>query len=99
MLCDDALAHTKKWQKHVHDIQVIKAEWNKKMKLYEQKGYSEKEALNIRTEEQKIADIELLKNQNPPGPFTRSNRVFNYLGCDHNNVIKNKRLYVEVRLA
>ena len=69
------------------------------MKLYEQKGYSEKEALNIRTEEQKIADIELLKNQNPPGPFTRSNRVFDYLGCDHNDVIKNKRLYVEVRLA
>ena len=53
------------------------------MKLYEQKGYNEKEALNIRTEEQKIADIELLKNQNPPGPFTRSNRVFDYLGCDH----------------
>ena len=40
LLCDDALAHTKKWQKHVHNIQVIKAEWNKKMKLYEQKGYS-----------------------------------------------------------
>ena len=40
LLCDDAMAHTKKWQKHVHDIQVIKAEWNKKMKLYEQKGYS-----------------------------------------------------------
>ena len=69
------------------------------MKLYEQKGYNEKEALNIRTEEQKIADIELLKNQNPPGPFTRSNRVFGYLGCDHNDVIKNKRLYVEIQLA
>ena len=25
-LCDDAMSHTKKWQKHVHDIQVIKAE-------------------------------------------------------------------------
>ena len=38
LLCDDALAHTKKWRKPVHDIQVIRAEWNKKMKLYEQKG-------------------------------------------------------------
>ena len=26
--------------------------------------------LNIRTEEQKLSDIEFLKNQNPPGPFT-----------------------------
>ena len=69
------------------------------MKLYEQKGYSEKEALNIRTEEQKLADIEFLKNQNPPGPFTRSNQVSDYLGCDHNDFIKNKRLYVEVRSA
>ena len=30
LLCDDALAHTKKWRKPVHDIQVIRAEWNKK---------------------------------------------------------------------
>ena len=30
LLCDDALAHTKKWWKPVHDIQVIRAEWNKK---------------------------------------------------------------------
>ena len=69
------------------------------MKFIEQKGYSEKEAFNIRTEEQKLADIEFLKNQNPPGPFTRSNQVSDYLGYDHNDVIKNKRLYVEVRLV
>ena len=59
----------------VHDIQVICAEWNDKMKKYEEKRYSEKEALNICTEEQKLADIEFLKKQNPPGLFTRSNEV------------------------
>ena len=57
------------------------------MKLCEQEGYSEKEALNIRTEEQKLSDIEFLKKQNPHGSFTRSNQVSNYLGCDHNDVI------------
>lgn len=85
MLCDDALTHTKKWRKPVRNIQVIGAERNKKMKLYEQKGYSEKEALNIRTEEQKLSYIEFLKKQKPPGPFTSSNQVSDYLGCDHND--------------
>ena len=69
------------------------------MKKYEKKGYSEKEALNIPTEEQKLCDIEFLKKQNPPGPFTRSHEVSHYLGSDNNDVVKNKRLYIEVRLA
>ena len=58
-----ALANTKKWLKPLHDIQVICAEWNVKMQNYEEKGYSEKEALNIRAEEQKLCDIEFLKNK------------------------------------
>ena len=69
-MCDDALAHTKKLRKPVPDIQVIRAEWNKKMKLYKQKGYSEKETFNIRTEEQKLADIEfLIKKIKSSWPF------------------------------
>ena len=69
------------------------------MKKYEEKGYSEKEALNIRTEVKKLCDIEFLKKQNPPGPFTRSNEVSHYLGSDINDAVKNKRLYIEFRLA
>ena len=49
LLPADALAN-KKWWKPVHDIQVIRAEWNNKIKMNEEKGYSEKESLNIRTE-------------------------------------------------
>ena len=59
-MSNDALANSKKWRKPVHDIQVIRAEWNVKMKNYEEKGYSEKEA---RAEEQKLCDIEFLKNK------------------------------------
>ena len=51
LLPTDALANTQKWRKPVHDIQFICAKWNVKMKKYEEKGYSEKEALNISTEE------------------------------------------------
>ena len=51
LLPADALANTKKWWKPVHYIQVIPAEWNTKIKMNEEKGYSEKEALNIRTDE------------------------------------------------
>ena len=49
LLPADALAN-KKWWKPVHDIQVILAEWSNKIKINEEKGYSEKESLNIRTE-------------------------------------------------
>ena len=96
---NEALANTKKWRKPVHDVQVICAEWNVKMKNYEEKGYSEKEALDIRSEEQKLCDIEFLKKQNPPGPLIRSNEVSNYLGSDINDAVKNKCLYIEIRLA
>ena len=50
LLKDKALASTKKWCKPVQDIQHIRAKWNQRMKDYEEKGYSEKDALNIRTE-------------------------------------------------
>jgi len=39
LLPADALANTKKWRKPVHDKQVIRAEWNNKMKKYEENGY------------------------------------------------------------
>ena len=47
----------------------------------------------------KLCDIEFLKKQNLPGPFTRSNEVSRYLGSDINDAVKNKHLYIEVRLA
>ena len=71
----------------------------KKNQLYEQKGYSEREALNIRTEEHKLTDIEFLKKQNPPGPFTRSIEVSDYLVSDNDDAVKNKRLYIELILV
>ena len=103
MLCDDA--HTKNWQNPVHDIKVIRAEWSKKneavwTEVWQWKGsplYTQRRTktfLNI-----EFLDIEFLKNQNPPGPFTWPKQVLDYLGCYHNDVIKNKSLYIEVRLA
>ena len=88
------LANIRKWRKPVQDIKVIHAEWNQKMKIYE-----EKEVLNIRTEKRKLADIEFLKMENPPGSFTRCNEVFDYLDSNHTVDANNKHIYVEVRLA
>ena len=65
----------KKWEKPVQDINEIRLQWNEKMKAYEEKGYSEKEALNIRAEQTKLADLDFLKGQNPPEPFTTSEEV------------------------
>ena len=100
MLPADALANTKKWRKPVHDIQVIRAEWNDKMKKYEENGYSEKEVLNISTQERQFADIEFLKKTKSSFfNFTISNKVSDYLDSDNNDAVKNKQLYTEVRLA
>ena len=81
-------------------IKEIKLKWNTKMKAYEEKGFSEKEALNLKEEASKIKDLDFLKKQTPPGPFTTSNEVTTYMANDNlTNNEKNKRLYVEVRYA
>ena len=70
------------------------------MKAMEAKGFSQKEALNLKEETSKLADLDYLKKQKPIGPFTSSNEVSSYLLNEEiDEDTKNKRLYIEVRYA
>ena len=90
----------KSFRKQALEIKKIKSEWNNKMKVLEEKGYSEKEILNTKKDERKLDDLEFLKSQIPIGPFTNKDVVQKYI--DDQSVpedVKNKRMYVEIRYA
>ena len=72
------------------------AEWNKKKRWCMNRRVTLKRKPSIYASKNKHFLILFLKNT--PGPFTRP-EVSDYLGCDHNDVIQNKRYYVEVRLV
>ena len=44
------------------EIKDLKIEWNEKMKGLKEKGYTEKEALNLKNEQANLRDLEFLKN-------------------------------------
>lgn len=94
---DKAKLHT--FRKPSEEIKEIRLRWNEKMKQYQQQGYSEKEALNMKEEQNKLKDLDFLKCQNPPGPFSTTEEVDSYMNCDESDSIKNNRLYIEVRYA
>ena len=59
----------------------------------------DKEAANIVEESKKLEDLDILKGQNPPGPFTSSEEVKTYMDQGIPDEIKLARLYREVRYA
>jgi len=40
------------------EIKEIRLQWNDKIKLYKQQGYSQKEALNLKEEQSKLKDLD-----------------------------------------
>ena len=70
------------------------------IKQYEEKGYSEKEALNIRTEELKLTDIEYF-NKNILLALSSHLKKFliTWQWQTTTDDVKNKCIYVEVRLT
>ena len=90
----------KSFKKQAEEIKELRKGWNKKMTALEEQGYTEKEILNTKKDNVKLQDLELLKKDNPPGPFTNEQEVQCYI--DDQSVtedIKNKRMYTEVRYA
>ena len=60
------------------------------------KGYTEKEVLNLRLEVRKLNDIEFLKSQKFPGPFTNIVEVQLFMDGVPESKEKNERMYREV---
>ena len=90
----------KKFRHHASEIKYLKTQWNEKMKALQEKGYTEKDLLNSKKEAQRLTDLEFLKTQEIPGPFTSQDEVLKLMsteGIDDN--AKNSRMYREVRYA
>ena len=61
------------------------------------KGYGEKELLNLRLDAQKLEDLEFLKRQKYPGPFTSTSDVKDFMDSEPESKFKNERMYKEIR--
>ena len=60
----------KKIRKEANEIKEIKVNSNEKIKTLAEEGYRQKEMENLNIEWQKLNDLEFLKKQDIPGPFT-----------------------------
>ena len=89
----------KKYRKAAADIKKIRVKWNAKMKELEKRGFDTKEALNLKKDASKLKDLDFLKTQTIPGPFSSTKDVDMFLESDLTPKEKQDRLYVEVRYA
>ena len=89
----------RKFRKQAHEIEHIKAQWNDRMRELQERGFSEKELLNVKKEGKRLSDLTFLKSQTIPGPFTSKEEVDNFMGSCPNSNDKTTRMYIEVRYA
>ena len=79
------------------EIKELKVKWNERMAGLQVQGYNEKEVLNLKLEAQKLEDLEFLKNQTYPGPFTNITDVNAFMEAVPESKLKNDRMYREIR--
>ena len=84
--------------KAAKEIKELKINWNLKMLELQEKGYSEKAMLNTKIESQKLQNLEYLKQQSNPGPFTSTEQVKMFMEQILESKEKNQQMYIEVRL-
>ena len=75
----------------------LKLEWSEKMVGLQEKSFSEKDIINLKLENQKLKDLEFLRNQIPPGPFTKPEDVNTFMEDTPESKDKNNRMLIEIR--
>ena len=73
------LSELKKYIKSAAEIKQVKKRWAEKVKQHLEKGYTKKEAANLKADSIKLNSLELLKQESPPGPFTSAEDVAKYM--------------------
>ena len=63
---------------------------NEKMAVLQEQGYDKKKLTNAKKESNKLKDLTYLKSQVPPGPFSTSDEVCNYIRLPLEENEKNK---------
>ena len=66
------------------------------MTKLQEKGFTEKD-INLQLENQKLKDLEFLRNQVPSGPFTKSEDVNSFMEDIPESEDKNNRMFIEIR--
>ena len=69
----------KNFRKQAQEIKMIKDEWTNKMREVNKEGISEKEAAALSNDRKKLEDLEFLRRQQPPGPFTSAEEVDEFM--------------------
>ena len=69
----------KNFRKAAKEIKELKINWNLKILELQEKVYIEKAILNTKIESQKLQDLEYLKQQSNPGPFTSTEQVKTFM--------------------
>ena len=67
------------------------------MKVLEESVFSQKGIISTNIERQKLDDLDFLRKQTHPGPFTTSEAVTSFMENEAESKEKNKRMYTEVR--
>ena len=88
-----------KYRRAAKDIKELRIEWNEKMKALQDQGYDKQNLKNMHLEKTKLNDLEFLKSQRPPSPFTKKQEVLDFMSTELGDCEKRKRLYKEVRYA
>ena len=82
-----------KYKFQAKEIKDVMKQWNERMAVLQEQGYSEKKLSMPKKESNKLKDLTYLKSHISPGPFSKADEV-------HSNRRKWKeRLYVEVQCA
>ena len=58
------------------------------------KGFTEKDIINLHLENLKLKDLEFLRNQIPPGPFSKPEDVNSFMGDIPESKDKNNRMFI-----
>ena len=80
----------RKYRKPAVEIKELKFQWNQKLKVHEESGFSQKEIISTNIECQKLDDLDFLRKQTNPGPFTTSEAVTSFVENGSEGKEKNK---------
>ena len=84
------LSDFSKYRKPAVEIKELKFQWNQKMKVHEESGFSQKEIISTNIERQKLDDLDFLRKQTHPGPFKTSEAVTSFVENGSEGKEKNK---------
>ena len=103
LITDCKADNYKKYEFQAKEIKDFMKQWNEKMAVLQEQGYSEKKLINAKKKSNKLKNLTYLKSRVPPEPFSTADEACSNalvrirLSLEENE--KNKRLYVEVWYA